>query len=43
MKQIILKSEAMETNRNDLASLPIKVNDRLDKLLIGADVIKNKD
>ena len=33
----------METNRNDLASLPIKVNDRLDKLLIGADVIKNKD
>ena len=38
-----LKIGSYETNRNDLASLPIKVNDRLNKLLIGADVIKNKD
>lgn len=43
MKRITLKLETMETSRIDLASLPIKVNDRLDKLLIGADVIKNKD
>ena len=43
MKRITLKLETMETSRIDLASLPIKVNERLDKLLIGADVIKNKD
>ena len=40
---ITLKLEAIENDRNEMSNLPFEVKGKLKKLLIGADIIKNKN